>query len=437
MRRLARLLISVRTLKNNKTLGLAEILLPKMFKILVLATRNIAEYDVENRSFKSPSLALQMGTLIKHAVNTACSIEIQKENPRKNYIENFKELIKLIDNDWAIEVSSEAGQNLAYKKFNKPTLIPVAEDIKKLDQYLKNLISQAKLVLAENDHNEKAYRDLLEGIFCSVMIFNKRRVGELQRMTLLAFLENHDSVPSSEFEKVLTNSEKILFKSLKRIVIRGKRGRGVPVIFEKIAMDSTLSLVNLRKNFDLENNQYLFGLPGTLNPIGGHTVMRKHSLLALGGNKAAGSLLTSTRLRKQLATITQIFKMDKNELEQLASFMGHNEKTHSEFYRLPDDVYQTAKVSKLLLLSQNSALFEKNKGKPLSEIELNDEIIDESDDNYLEDIYENVLENQNPNQLKNQDQVPAFGVADIPREKKRKPWFYHRQYAEESCGVQS
>ncbi|XP_060516196.1 uncharacterized protein LOC132695756 [Cylas formicarius] len=106
--------------------------------------------------------------------------------------------------------------------------------------------------------------------------------------------------------------------------------------------------------------------------------------------------------------------------------MGHNEKTHSEFYRLPDDVYQTAKVSKLLLLSQNSALFEKNKGKPLSEIELNDEIIDESDDNYLEDIYENVLENQNPNQLKNQDQVPAFGVADIPREKKRKrklvPW---------------
>ncbi|XP_060537267.1 uncharacterized protein LOC132708736 [Cylas formicarius] len=180
MRRLARLLISVRTLKNNKTLGLAEILLPKMFKILVLATRNIAEYDVENRSFKSPSLALQMGTLIKHAVNTACSIEIQKENPRKNYIENFKELIKLIDNDWAIEVSSEAGQNLAYKKFNKPTLIHVAEDIKKLDQYLKNLISQAKLVLAENDHNEKAYRDLLEGIFCSVMIFNKRWVGELQ-----------------------------------------------------------------------------------------------------------------------------------------------------------------------------------------------------------------------------------------------------------------
>ncbi|XP_060534522.1 uncharacterized protein LOC132706941 [Cylas formicarius] len=92
--------------------------------------------------------------------------------------------------------------------------------------------------------------------------------------------------------------------------------------------------------------------------------------------------------------------------------------------RREDDVYQTAKVSKLLLLSQNSALFEKNKGKPLSEIELSDEIIDESDDNYLEDFYENVLENQNPNQLKNQDQVPAFGVADIPREKKTETWVH-------------
>lgn len=49
-------------------------------------------------------------------------------------------------------------------------------------------------------------------------------------------------------------------------------------------------------------------------------------------------------LRKHLAIITQILKLEKNNLEQLSIFMGHTEKTHKEFYRLPNDVYQTAKV---------------------------------------------------------------------------------------------
>ncbi|KAJ3666268.1 hypothetical protein Zmor_001721 [Zophobas morio] len=37
-------------------------------------------------------------------------------------------------------------------------------------------------------------------------------------------------------------------------------------------------------------------------------------------------------------------------MEQIARFMGHTEKTHMEFYRLSDDIYQTAKVAKVLLM---------------------------------------------------------------------------------------
>jgi hypothetical protein len=79
--------------------------------------------------------------------------------------------------------------------------------------------------------------------------------------------------------------------------------------------------------------------------------------------------------------------MDKNELEQLATFMGHTEKTHSEFYRLPDDVYQTAKVSKLLLLAKNGSI-EQFKGKSLTEININDDIVEgdtlDSEDDYID-----------------------------------------------------
>lgn len=53
-----------------------DILRPQKFKVLVSATQTKAECDSNYRTFKSPSLTLQMGTLLKHSINAASSIEI-------------------------------------------------------------------------------------------------------------------------------------------------------------------------------------------------------------------------------------------------------------------------------------------------------------------------------------------------------------------------
>lgn len=97
--------------------------------MLAEATKNISGYDSVNHCFDSPSLALQMGTIIKSAINAAYSVEIQKPEPLSDRLVNLKNLTILIETDWAHEISTEAGQNLAINKFNKPTLIPAAEDI--------------------------------------------------------------------------------------------------------------------------------------------------------------------------------------------------------------------------------------------------------------------------------------------------------------------
>ncbi|KYB25128.1 hypothetical protein TcasGA2_TC031343 [Tribolium castaneum] len=60
-------------------------------------------------------------------------------------------------------------------------------------------------------------------------------------------------------------------------------------------------------------------------------------------------------------------------MEQVATFMGHTKKTHAEFYRLPQDIYQTAKVAKILLLLEKGK-GEQFKGKSLNEIELERDI---------------------------------------------------------------
>lgn len=65
-------------------------------------------------------------------------------------------------------------------------------------------------------------------------------------------------------------------------------------------------------------------------------------------------------------------------MEQLATFMGHTNEVHKKFYRLPDDVYQTAKISKLLILMEDGKA-DAYKGKSLEEIDLdlNEELIEE------------------------------------------------------------
>ncbi|CAH0547138.1 unnamed protein product [Brassicogethes aeneus] len=66
--------------------------------------------------------------------------------------------------------------------------------------------------------------------------------------------------------------------------------------------------------------------------------------------------ISSNKLRKQIATVTQILSLKPNEAKQFA-------KIHEEFYELPVDVYQTAKVSKLLLMMEKGTMPVKYKGK--------------------------------------------------------------------------
>ncbi|KAF5286265.1 hypothetical protein FQR65_LT12749 [Abscondita terminalis] len=72
--------------------------------------------------------------------------------------------------------------------------------------------------------------------------------------------------------------------------------------------------------------------------------------------------------------------------------MGHTEKTHNEFYKLPQDIYQTAKVSKLLILMDKGG-GHKYKGKSLNEIDINPEVDLAESDN--EEETESTITNMN------------------------------------------
>lgn len=215
-------------------------------------------------------------------------------------------------------------------------------------------------------------------MYCRVLLLNRRRPGELQRITVHDYLEsdNNDNNKYEEFDRALTASERILVKKIKRVVIRGKRGRGVLALFNKEVQDDIKLLLSIRHIFLLRHQ---INFPGYNNTIYGYKVLEKHAKLSGAKQPRA---ISSTRLRKHLATLLQTFSMSENDMEQLATFMGHTNEVHKKSYRLPDDVYQTAKISKLLILMEDGKA-DAYKGKSLEEIDLdlNEELIEEPVDN--------------------------------------------------------
>ncbi|XP_050497800.1 uncharacterized protein LOC126884050 isoform X2 [Diabrotica virgifera virgifera] len=61
--------------------------------------------------------------------------------------------------------------------------------------------------------------------------------------------------------------------------------------------------------------------------------------------------------------------INNTDMEQLATFMGHTKKTHEEWYRLPQDLYQTAKIAKLMI-ALNKGDVNIYKGKSLDDINI-------------------------------------------------------------------
>ncbi|CAG9836054.1 unnamed protein product [Diabrotica balteata] len=138
-------------------------------------------------------------------------------------------------------------------------------------------------------------------------------------MTIQSYISAKDNQYYEEFSEAISETERILIKSFKRIVIRSKRGRGVAVLGSKDVQEH-LEMITKCKDLLLKIPRfYLFGNPKFDKQIRWYKVMSKFAKLCGAKNPSA---LTCTRLRIHLATLTQLFTISENDMEQLASFMG-------------------------------------------------------------------------------------------------------------------
>lgn len=181
MREMARLKMKI--VEASGIISFIDVLKPCHYELIVAAAKIVSGYDAQNKSFKASSSAMHFGTNLKFMCDVAKKA-ILTNNPLFTYGEEEKKcrlkdisLVKdVISNHWCNDVSSLANKVLNEYKMKKPIILPVTEDVKTLNEFIKNKAQEAYKNLEKNLNSTSDYKVLIDCVLVHVLIFNRKRV---------------------------------------------------------------------------------------------------------------------------------------------------------------------------------------------------------------------------------------------------------------------
>lgn len=344
---------------------------PSRFQLVITAVRKLCDYSSVDNSFETPSLALKTGHILKSCADILRNKALMAgDDDLEKKARGFS---VLCESDWSSYVSTAALATLHTKKQNKPHLLPLTEDVRLVTLYLKEQRSKCLTELKSNP-TATAWHALAKASLANIILVNRRRSGEAARMFIKDYEEAkvrtmpHDDVLSS-----LSDFEKKLVDNFMRVEIEGKRGRKVHVLLTADMCREIDELLETRHKVGVNSeNAFIFSRPffSSEDHMAGHDCLRE---AAVNSHAKQPETLTSTKLRKHIATVSQILNLTDHELDQVCGFMGHDVRVHREYYRLPEDTLQLAKVSRILIAMDQGKIAD-FKGQSLEGIEVDIEV---------------------------------------------------------------
>nr|CAI5843083.1 unnamed protein product [Callosobruchus analis] len=314
MRELARLLIELRKATNDNDLKLEGVIHPKMFDTVIECAKRIGGYDPNEKTFRAPSLRAHIGTTLKQVSDILLHLILKQDSSVKcdspeERIKAVKRFSDLVISQWTTEISS-----LAFKDLREKSGINL--------NYVTEVADKALLALRANSSDKKQFKSLTDAALVLTILYNRRRIGDVQYTKLDTFLQNFTVVNQDECLNAFSDSEKMLTKQYCRS-----------------------SCKNIFRQW------WIYEILQTWS----------HILIPI----SLGILILHIGQELMSPCVEYPTEIRSNKL-------GHTEKTPNEFYKLPQDGYQTAKISKLLIL-MDKGLGDKYKGKSLNEIDIDPE----------------------------------------------------------------
>ena len=155
---------------------LTEALSAANFVVLLAAVRELCGYDETSHSFNKGSLALKIGYSLKRC-NAILKSQAAKtgNSVLKKQAHAFEDVF---DADWNDYISSCALQSIESTRRNQPKRLPSCKDVEKLYIYLKGKAAAS---------SDETYADLAQRTLCQITLLNRKRGGEVQRMTIVDY----------------------------------------------------------------------------------------------------------------------------------------------------------------------------------------------------------------------------------------------------------
>ncbi|KAL6253964.1 hypothetical protein P5V15_015811 [Pogonomyrmex californicus] len=353
LRLLGRYLVILRT-KSENISDFASLYDPKFYDVAIAAVNSIAGFDENKNIYKTPSVAFNLGTYMKHIGEIFITECIKNHDPIKmKAAENF---LKLLRQDYGTSINRTVLETQMQRKRQKKIILPSTEDIRKLNDYLMDMRQKTY----NNLMKEYSYRNwliLLETTLTSMQLFNRRRAGETERIQISEFKNYHciDEETNRDIYKSLSTEGRRLAKKYIRFEIRGKLGRTVPVLLHSDLLKYINVILNFRSDAKVHHeNPYLFGIPGCDKKR--YKYLRACNLMRTFSEACGASMphtLRGTQLRKHIATKCISLNLLEHQVDDLSNHLGHTDKIHKEHYRLPVASRDILQVSKLLEYAQS------------------------------------------------------------------------------------
>ena len=249
LRNCTRLLLECERI-DKSSISMLDLVVPANFDLVVRAVQNLCVGDK-----KPKSLGLKIGNDLWKIVNLAQSMAIKcKNETRKADAEDF---LSLMCADWSDLVSSSLIREIYDEKLGKDVDLPLTSDIVKLSTHINQSLKVCQYNMGKQPLLEN-YLNLARITLCKLVVFNKRRGGEVSRILIndLVHRPKWSSKNNEDIYEGLSELEKELTKRLDLIKVTGKRGRHVPIL---LPPDTVKAMETLTKNWCHIGNNSKYG----------------------------------------------------------------------------------------------------------------------------------------------------------------------------------
>ncbi|XP_040893274.1 serine/arginine repetitive matrix protein 1 isoform X2 [Toxotes jaculatrix] len=257
------------------------------------------------------------------------SIKLAKEMepPKEEEDEEDEEEEEEEEENGVMEVEDESGTEDKEKDLlssGRHHMLPLLSSLSSLVLYLRRLQHSAFLSLSRQLQSAEAWRLLCHSSLALLILYNRRRECEVSKLSIAEYrarVTPQCPVPVppgappalTPLEASLSPFERLVLPHLPRVGVQGKRGRVQPLILPPHCEPCLELLLQTRQDVGVDPaNPYVFARPyhSPATPLRGTDLLRS---LARSSGTRNPRALTQTRVRRQVAILTQLLLLGEGE----------------------------------------------------------------------------------------------------------------------------